>query len=403
MVSGLVGGDVKIIHVITRFVRGGADENTLLSCNAQAAAGEVVYLVHGNAFSAEMLSRLDDRVSVCCVPNLRRSISPLDDVRALTSLLALYRQVAPDVVHTHTSKAGVLGRLAAWIAGAPVVIHGVHILPFDNVSAIERATYLAMERALAPATHAFVNVSEGMRDLGLRYGVGRSDRHFVVPSGMDTARFRNARPFAEGELTERLPGLCEGPLLLLTAALEPRKRQYEFLDVLRRVRARVPNAQLVLLGEGHDETRLRERAEDLGIGQGVWFAGYSDEVHRWIASAAVCVFASEREGLPRAVIQYVLGGRPVVSTRLPGIEAVIEDGEGGRLVPVDRLSDMVDPIVSILKDQVVAERMAAAARARDLSAWDQAAMATGLAAIYAGLRATRTQPALPPMTAGSLS
>lgn len=374
---------MKIIHVITRFVRGGADENTLLSCNAQAAAGDRVHLVHGGEFSVDMLMLLDRRVIVHCVPSLRRPVRPVDDVVALIALVALFRNLGADIVHTHTSKAGALGRMAAWLTRTPMVVHGVHILPFDNVPAIERAAYLGVERALAPLTHAFVNVSEAMRDLGVRHGVGRPERHFVLPSGMDTRRFRQAKPFSAADLAARLPGVPAGaPLMVFTAALEPRKRQYEFLEVVAAVRARVPTVRLALLGEGHDEARLRARVQALGLGETVHFVGYSEEVARWIATGAICVFASEREGLPRAVIQYVLGGRPVVSTRLPGIEAVLEHSVGGHLVDVDRLSDMVEPIVDLLTDPALAARMAAAARARDLSAWDQAAMATGLASIY---------------------
>ncbi|MFC5344431.1 glycosyltransferase [Brevundimonas staleyi] len=374
---------MKIVHVITRFIRGGADENTLFTCNAQAVSGDHIHLIHGGEFSTDMLMQLDRRVIVHCVPSMGRTIRPLDDLISLLSMVVILRKLAPDVVHTHTSKAGVVGRMAAWAARSPTVIHGVHILPYHNVSAWKRAVYLGLERMLAPITHAFVNVSEALRELGVRHGVGRPEQHFVAPSGMDVKRFREARPFSPDERRARLPGTpASAPLMILTAALEPRKRQYAFLEVLAAVRTRVPEARLALLGEGCDEPRLRARVEALGLGQAVHFIGFTDEVARWIASADLCVFASEREGLPRAVIQYVLGGRPVVSTRLPGIEAVLADGEGGYLTDIDRLDDMADPIVQVLTDPALAARMAAAARARDLSAWDQTRMATGLASIY---------------------
>ncbi|MFN3353013.1 MAG: glycosyltransferase, partial [Brevundimonas sp.] len=289
----------------------------------------------------------------------------------------------------HTSKAGVTGRLAARLAGVPAVVHGVHILPFDNVPAGERWLYLAIERALAPATHAFVNVSEGMQTLGLEHRVGRPERHFVVPSGMDVAAFRQAQPFTPAELSERLGGRRPGPLLVFTAALEPRKRQFEFLDCMAAVRRRVPGALLVLLGEGHDESRIRARIAELELNDAVHLAGYSTEVPRWIASSRACVFASEREGLPRAVIQYVLGGRPVVSTRLPGIEAVVEHDDNGFLVDIDRLDAMVEPLVTVLTEPETERRLATASRDRNLSAWDQAHMAARLAEIYSNVRASQ--------------
>lgn len=374
---------MKIAHVITRFVRGGADENTLITCNAQAQAGDEVHLIYGAAFSEAMLARLDRRVRAHRLDSLRREIDLLSDVSALIALLGLFRRLSFDVVHTHTSKAGVIGRIAAWSVGAPRVIHGVHILPFDNVGPVQRIVYLGLERLLAPATHAFVNVSEGMRDIGVRSGVGGPDKHVVVPSGMNTGAFRQAAAFSATERAARAPDLrSQDRLLVFTAALEPRKRQYEFLAVFAEVRRRAKDVSLILLGEGHDEARLRARVATLGLDGSVHFLGHSDEVPRWIASADVCVFASEREGLPRAVIQYVLGGRPVVSTRLPGIEAVVRHGHEGFLVDIDRLEDMVDPIVAVLSDPALAGRIISTARARDLSAWDTDRMIGALAAVY---------------------
>lgn len=381
---------MRVAHVITRFVRGGADENTLLSCNAQAAGGAEVHLIYGREFSEALIQRLHPQVRRHCVETLVRPIDPLNDVRAFLELRDIFRRTSPDVVHTHTSKAGVLGRMAAIANRCPAVIHGVHILPFVNVSPLQRAIYLGLEKALAPATHAFVNVSEGMRDLGVANGVGREDRHFVVPSGMPVALFQSAKPFSDVELAERISsGAVGAPLLVFVAALEARKRQYEFFEVFRRVRQQAVNARLVLLGEGVDERRLRQRADALGLSDAVDFIGYTSEVERWIASAAVCVFASEREGLPRAVIQYAIGGRPVVSTDLPGIEAVVKQGKSGFLVPVNDLLAMVDPIVRLIDDRRLANEMADYARSLDLSAWDEAAMARSLMGIYTDVLAVR--------------
>lgn len=310
---------------------------------------------------------------------------------ALIALRALLRELRADIVHTHTSKAGVIGRAAALAAGTRGVVHGVHILPFVNVPVHEQVLYLGLEKLFAPGTHAFVNVSQGMQDLGLKYGVGAADRHHVVPSGMSIDQFRNAKPFTAAERTERLGAAPSGPLLVFVAALEPRKRQYEFLDVLAEVILQVPDARLVLLGEGVDETRLRNRTAELGLAESVHFAGFSTEVERWMASAAVCVFASEREGLPRAVIQYALAGRPIVSTRLPGINAIVHHGKTGTLVDVDDLMGMVEPITRLLVNPAEADDMARAARQLDLSPWADRAMIEALERIYQSVLVRRVK------------
>jgi glycosyltransferase involved in cell wall biosynthesis len=370
--------------VITRFVRGGADENTLISCNGQVANGHSVHLIIGAEHSAAMLARLDPCVRVHIVPPLVRDIRPRKDITALIAMTALLRRLQPDIVHTHTSKAGIIGRLAATLSGADGVVHGVHILPFVNTNPVAAAFYIALEKICAMRTHAFVNVSQSMADIGLAHGIGAPQQHRVIASGMNIAEYRNAAPFSHAELASRLGGgvAASRALLVCAAALEPRKRQFEFLDVFANVHAAMPSTHLALLGEGADEPRLRARVAALGLADAVTFAGFSNEVSRWIASASVCVFASEREGLPRTVVQYAMGGAPIVATRLPGIERVVIDRESGFLVDVDRLADMTGPIVRLITSPALAAHARDAAATIDFSPWDADRMIDDLEALY---------------------
>lgn len=180
-------------------------------------------------------------------------------------------------------------------------------------------------------------------------------------------------------------------MLVFVAALEPRKRQYEFLDAMTDIVRARPDVLLVLLGEGTDESRLRNRVAELALQDNVLFAGFSDEVERWIASADVCVFASEREGLPRAVIQYAMGRRPIVSTRLPGIEAVVIDGVTGHLVPVSQVEAMTGPILSLLESEQKRAEMSEAAKTLDFSRWDATAMTDELERINDTVLAQRVR------------
>ena len=374
------------MHVITRFVRGGADENTLLSCNAQALAGHDVHLVYGCEVSGAMLSHLHPLVHQHPLRSLVRPFRPARDVKALIDLRSLFRRIAPDVVHTHTSKAGILGRLAARSSGVPAVIHGVHILPFLNVGRAQRFAYLGAERLMARFTDSFVNVSEAMRDIGVASRVGPAVNHVVVPSGMDVRRFLNAAPVTDDEMAGVFGGTPRASsdlkLVLMVAALEPRKRIVEFLDVFAGVAALQPMARLAILGEGPDRSRIERRIAALGLSGRVTLAGFRDDAERWIARADVCVLASEREGLPRAIVQYVLGGRPVVAPALPGVEAVVSDGTTGFLVDIDRLDRMADPILRLLNDEALSQSMAAGARLKDLSRWSVEHMITALDNVY---------------------
>lgn len=383
---------MKIVHIITRFVRGGADENTLLSCNAQADAGHEVLLIHGRDSAASLLGQLRPQVMVAKAESLVREVNLSKDSAALLELRGLIRAFAPDIVHTHTSKAGILGRAAAWLAGCRTIVHGVHILPFLNVSPLQGALYLVLEHAVAPLTSAFVNVSAGMRDACVAAGL-RADRQHVVPSGMDTARFASAKPLSDAELAAALGIRSEAAapveLVVMAAALEPRKRVREFVEAFARVAEARPDAMLIVLGEGPERATIEACADRLGLADRVRLLGFQDHPERWMKRADVCVLSSEREGLPRVIVQYALCGRPIVTTALPGVEEIVQADRNGFLVPIDDVASMADPIIRLLSDRDLAARMAAYAAARDLSAWSIEGMTLQLERIYTDLLSAR--------------
>jgi glycosyltransferase involved in cell wall biosynthesis len=378
---------LRFVHVITRFIRGGADENTLLTCNGQAALGHHVTLVFGAQFHPSMVERLDPRVERICLETLVRPLNPLKDLAAAFQLWRLFRRIRPDLVHTHESKAGIVGRVAARAAGVRMIVHGVHILAFLNVGRVLRLIYLAAERAMVPITDAFVDVSEGMRGICLEHGIGRARDHFVVASGMDVERFRNAKPVSGMEFASFLPpalnGWDDAQIVLMAAAFEERKRHAAFLAAFAKVVETCPKAVLVLAGEGPQVEAVRHEAVRLGIADRVAFIGFTNELARWLKRAEVCVLASDREGLPRAVVQYALAGRPIVTTQLPGIERVVADGRTGFVTGT--VEAMADPIIELLSNAELRQRFSSAAAELDLSDWSSDRMIAALERLYAQL------------------
>lgn len=373
-----------IVHIITRLIRGGADENTLLSCNAQADFGHSVHLIVGQQVSQDMLSRVDERVTVHQIKSLVRPLSPIQDIRAVIAIASVLKSLSPDVVHTHTSKAGIIGRCAALWVQPKGIVHGVHILPFLNVGPVERAVYLAAEKLISYTTDAFVDVSEGMRSACLEHGIGRDENHFVVPSGMDIRSFLDAKPVGDVEMSELL-GFKIDPeirIVLMVAALEPRKRIVEFLNVFASSIKSDSRIHFIVLGEGFDRTRIASKIKELGLDGRVHLAGFRTDVERWIARADVCVLSSEREGLPRAVVQYVAGGKPCVIAHLPGVEVVVRNGVNGYVVANDQLTLMPNLIQNILNNESLAESMTNEARQLDLLPWSVDNMAAQLEMIY---------------------
>jgi glycosyltransferase involved in cell wall biosynthesis len=356
---------LRVVHVMTSVLAGGAEENTFATCRGQIARGHDVWVIHGRSVDPPTLACAPKGARLLHEPKLHREISPAADLAALRALTRTMRRIAPDVVHTHQSKAGIIGRMAGWRARVPVILHSVHILPFLNVPRGRRMLYLGLERLVAPVTDAYISVAKGMRDANLAAGLGTPARNFTVYSGMPLERFRSACP---------PPDAPNGPMIALVGALEPRKRHAAFLDVFAGLAGRHPGLGLYLFGKGTGEAALRARVQALDLQDRVHFMGFRQDVERWLAAADLCVLPSMREGLPRVVVQYVAAGKPVVVTHLEGIEEIVEDGVNGYVVGRDDFVGMGHAIGRVLDDPALAAGMAEAARTRDLSRWSEALM-----------------------------
>lgn len=384
----------RIVHVITRFVNGGADENTLLTCNHQAQAGHRVWLFYGPDFTQRMVEMLDPRVEARCIGSLVREVGIAKDFGAAFAIARLLRTIRPDIVHTHTSKAGIVGRLASLAAPRAKVVHGVHILPFTGVSLPKKIFYLALEKLAALRTHAFIDVSEGMRDLCLENGLGREATHHVIRSGMDVERFRRAAPAPD--LTERLAGDGEAApvAIVYVAVLERRKRHRELLTALAPVLVARPDIHLLLAGDGPERPALVALIEKAGLAGQIHLLGFRDDAEAVIASSDICVFASEREGLPRSIVQYAIAGKPIVATALPGIELVVRDGVNGHVVAVDDFARLAARLMHLAEDTALRGTMAAKSAALDFSRWDARAMTSEIESVYRTLLSSPPSPGL---------
>ena len=362
---------MKIVHVITRLLNGGADENTLASCNGSAANGDEVHLVVGQVVQDEIRAKLDPRVRFHSVKSMIHPISPLKDAQAFLALLSYFRRTRPDIVHTHTSKAGILGRAAAKLAGVRGIVHGVHIAPFLNVGARQRAVYLAAEKLAARWTHAFIDVSQGMRDAYIGEGIGSAEDHTIIYSGMDLERFQaQKQPDDIAAVLGTTADQPKPPVIVMLAALESRKRHLELFSVADDLLDAVPDARLVLGGGGQDFERIEAARLKLRNADRVRLLGFYPDPAGLIALADVCILCSTREGLPRVVVQYVAGGKPVVICRLPGIEEVISHGHNGIIVGEDDFAGLASSTAALLRDPGQLAAMTAAARDTDVSRWD---------------------------------
>lgn len=372
---------MRVCHIITRLIVGGAQENTLASVIGlrRLPGYECVDLISGAEAGAEgslvEQARLAG-VEPVWVNALRRSINPIYDAWAFAELVWLLRQGRYDIVHTHSGKAGFLGRLAARVAGVPVIVHTLHgpsFGPFQGTMA--NAALQFAERIAGLVTTRFVSVADAMSRLYLDAGIGCAQDYVTIRSGFDVDAFARALP--DAKLRAKLGG---GPIVGQMARLFELKGWEGFFEMARAL----PEAKFLLVGDGPWREKLEAWAAGPDLRGRVHFAGLVPpaDVPRWIASMDVLVHLSLREGLPRAVVQALAVGKPVVAHALDGTPEVVVDGETGFLVPPGDGAALVERVRRLLRDPALASSMGRRGQARVLEEFAVSTMVRRLDELY---------------------
>lgn len=381
---------MHIVHLVTRLLRAGSEENTMETCRWQALAGHQVTVIHGHQVDPWWRDNPVSGVELVALPQLVHPLNPAADLRALRALRVLYRRLRPDVIHTHQSKAGILGRLAASAVPDAVVAHGIHIVPFQGVSRAKRMIYIAAEKLAARRTDVFLGVSEAVGHAYVGAGIARRGRVHCVRSGMDINRFSDPKPPLDWRRLLRLGSNdCRPPVVLMLAAFEPRKRHVPMLRAFAKLRETLPDLHLLLAGAGPEEQRVRDEVSALGLGKQVTFCGYRTDPEALLALADLSMLTSEREGLPRVVVQSLAAGCPALVTRVPGIEEILLDGINGVVMARDDIIGLMRQCCGLLGDRARLRQLRQGALCTDVSAWDLARLGRRSTALY-GLPAQRT-------------
>jgi glycosyltransferase involved in cell wall biosynthesis len=377
---------MKICHVITRMIVGGAQENTLLTAKGLHEKGHEVVLVTGPSPGPEgELLRQGDapKFETVVCPDLVRELSPLHDWRAFRFLKDFYKERKFDVVHTHSSKAGIVGRLAGRAAGTPLVVHTVHGLAFHRYeSKLKNAIYIASEMLAARSCDRIYSVAQAMIDQCLAAHVGRKEQFKVVYSGMELDKFLNAQP--DPELKRRLK-IPEGrPVIGTVARLFPLKGYEQFIPAAIRIAAMRPDVHFLIVGDGVLRPELESSIAACGLSGNFSFAGLvpPSEVCRYTALMDVLVHLSLREGLPRAAVQALATSKPVVAYSLDGTPEVVRNGETGFCVEPENVDSVVFAVNKLLSDPEQAAKMGRAGRALVSELFDWRRMADVLERDY---------------------
>jgi len=361
---------MRVMHVITRMIIGGAQENTLFNClDLMRTYGDDVLLVTGPADGPEgdlLQQGRGGDLAVQYLSDLRRAIHPARDFRALRAIGKQIQDFRPDVVHTHSAKGGFLGRRAAWKLGVPAVVHTVHGAPFHPYqSAIARHIFRSCETRASRWCHRLISVADAMTDLMVDAHVASRDQFITIHSGMDVDPYLAADQHRE-TIRKRLGFAADEIVVGKVARLFHLKGHDDLITAAAQAVQSEPRLRFLLVGDGILRASLQARIAALGLTSHVVFTGLVPpvEVPGLMAAMDMLVHTSLREGLARALPQALIAGRPVISYDIDGAREVAIDDETGFLVPPGDVQTLARRIGQLAADAPARRRMGQQGRER---------------------------------------
>ena len=392
---------MKVVHIITRLILGGAQENTLITCKLLAERGHEITLITGPAIGpeGELLSRTtNQRYDTVVLDKLIRPIHPLYDFLSYYQIKELLFRLQPDVVHTHSAKAGILGRFAAhhlkgkWSENVPAVVHTIHGLAFHPYqSKWLNKFYIAVEKSAAKRTDSFICVADAMTTQALDAGIGRPERFVTAYSAIEEDDF--LQPISEQRRKDfrRKYGIPEGALVLITIARLFMLKGHEYIiESAKELSKRFDDAVWLFVGDGNLSEHFKKQVKELGLADRVKFTGLLSpgDIPLAIQSSDILVHCSLREGLARALPQAMLCGKPAVSFDIDGAREVVNENTG-RLIEPKNVGQLTEACAELIEDKELREKLGQAGRESVKEKFAPATMVDKIEELYGRLIATR--------------
>jgi glycosyltransferase involved in cell wall biosynthesis len=382
---------MRIAHIITRMIVGGAQENTLLTCQGLVRDfADDVLLITGPAEGPEgdlLLESKGAKVPVTMIPRLRRAIHPWHDLSTYFALRRELQRFRPEVVHTHSAKGGFLGRLAATSIGVPAVVHTVHGAPFHSFqNKASRTVFRWCESYAATKCHALVSVADAMTDQLVKAGVAPREKFTTIYSGMDVQPFLGAdrhRDACRGQFGFEPDDVVIGKI----ARLFHLKGHEYLIEAASEVVRRCPQVRFLLVGDGVLRDQLEERIRQLGLSQHFRFTGLvrPQEIPRLLGAMDILVHCSLREGLARALPQALIAGKPVVSYDVDGAREVVIDGETGCLLPPQSIEPLTEALCNLADNREQRRQLGECGQRRFTEQFRHESMTASLRRLYEDL------------------
>ena len=349
----------RVLHVITRFLKwGGAERNTYYSIKGLDRDRYIVDLAIGRDSQSDLLESYEHG-QVFQINTLVRDPNPLLDPVALFQLYRLIKSGNYDIVHTHTGKAGVLGRIAARMARVPIIIHGLHGTMTSPNPILDRI-YLFLDRFAGRFTDCFISVGEDLKQRYIERKVGEPSKYRVIHSGMDLDAFYKTGDLPKEAIIDkrRELGVADDEVVIgKVASLEPRKgHKYAILAAQELVRHH-KNIKFVFVGDGWYRSKLEDMVHQNGLENAIIFTGYREDIAEVIATFDIAILTSLWEGLPQVLVQAAAVGKPIVTFAVEGAKEVVKDGVNGFIVPLKDVDALVEKVRYLLSNMEKARAM----------------------------------------------
>ena len=361
---------IKVVHIITMLEMGGAQGNTLFTVTHLDRNRFDVGLIAGpGGILDEQASSIKD-IHLNFVPALGRPVHPIKDFLAFVALTKILRKEKPDIVHTHSSKAGILGRMAAQAAGVPKVIHSIHGFGFNPYQKFPvRWLYIFLEKLMARFSNVLIAVSEQNIATGLRFGIGSEKLYTLIRSGVDVQKIRTAVNGTDaGVLREELKVPSEAKVVLCAGPFKLQKDPVAFVECAAKVARKVPNVRFLWSGDGELRPQVEDKVRELRLENVIKLLGWRNDIPALLKACDIFILTSLWEGLPRAGVEALIAGKPVVAFSVDGVPEIVKDGRNGFVLPPGHHAEFAERVIQLLEDQELYSRFSEeAARTIDSS------------------------------------
>ena len=351
---------IRVAHIITRMITGGAEENTLFTIEGLDKDKYDIDLIVGEEFRKDILNNINDKTfNIIQIKGLKGKLNFLYDPIVLIKLINLFKKNNYNIVHTHITKTGILGRLAARIVGVPIIICGLHGSAYDAFdSKLLNWALIFFEKLTGRFTDAYISVSELLSERYKEEGIGVQAKYFTVHSGMELDKFFDVRKKMDRKkkLAELGINLESEPFIIGNVGRLEKVKGHKFLiESFKKVQKERGGSflKLVIIGEGEEKENLIKYAKKMELEDNIIFTGYRKDIEELIAIMDIFVLSSLREGLPRVLVQAAAVGVPSVAFNVDGVPEIVKDEYNGFLVKPRDVNQLADKIIKYIDNRVL--------------------------------------------------